>query len=192
MVTLRKMLIQTALLLMFGQVLLGAVGYAAVSAGLPWAGLPLLLLYGWLILRTARVLHTALQDQVRENRTPLEAWRYSLLTLLVWQVPGVLVLALHNRLPDWLPRLWHGLNFPMAGTVSWLVPGLLTDMLYWHVGVIGFAAGLFMAVAGRPLDLPMAPKPVAARPSLATAAGGEWAPARRAKDVATRRGRRIK
>lgn len=186
------MLIQSALLLVIGQVVLGAAGYAAVSAGLPWAGLPLILLYGWLIMRTARVLHSAMQEQVRETRVPTEAWRQSLMPLLIWQVPGVLVLMLARFLPDWVPLVWHGLTPPLAAAGDRLFSGLTSDMLYWYGGVIGFSAGLFMAVAGRSLDLPAVPKPSAIQGALPTAAGADWAPARRAKDVAVRRGRRIK
>jgi len=175
-------LLQSAVLLILGQVLLGAVGYA-VSAWLPWLGLPLSVLLFWLIVRTARVLRGELEEAARK-RQAVVPWQMAAWAALMWQWPSVVFLPSGTFAPEWLGRVWNGVMLPVQGTF-----GTALGPWLWVAVVVETLA--FVAIVGRPLTLAMAlvvSKPVEQPPAQReVAAAAEWAPARRHKDAIRRR-----
>lgn len=180
-------IMQSAVLLILGQVVLGALGFA-VPDRYPWLGLPLLLLFMWLIVRTARVVRQELEGAAKKRQTVVP-WRVALSTALIWQVPALIGWAVLAWLPDWVPAVWHGTALPAIDSLDRWIPALGLGATSWvTVAVAVLEAVLFGFIAGRPLAPVVTPKAAQeqAHATVAAAASGEWAPARRHKDAMKR------
>ncbi|MFZ5814731.1 MAG: hypothetical protein ACOY93_05460 [Bacillota bacterium] len=177
-----KFLLQTMLLLLLGQVLLGGVGWLLVKAA-PWAGLPVTLLLLWFIRRVALIFREEAQAALKRE-APILPGRLSLFVALGAQLPGLLLL------PYWAPEsamlLWQGAVLPVTATLTWIWEpwGDVLRSFLWLAFLPEVA--LFAWMAGAPQPAKKAPP--AAPPK---AAPGEWAPARRVADV-ERKGRRVR
>jgi hypothetical protein len=172
-----------ALLLLAAQVSLGVVGFAAGAAGLAWLGLPLLALLLWLLVRIAAVLRDEM-EQAQKRKQPVVPWKLALFVTLLWQLPALVAVAPWGWVPDWAPGVWHGalLPFPQVLQPWWPAP-----VSYWLLGGTLVQAGLFAWLAGRPLARRVVPAATAAAQARDAVAAGQWAPARRHKDVAGRK-----
>lgn len=177
-------LLQSAVLLILGQVLLGAVGFA-VPAGLAWLGLPLWILLFWLILRVARVLRAEM-ERLAMQRQPVVPWRMALWAVLLWQWPSVLLLPEGTIAPPLLGQLWNGVMLPVQGTVDLLFGQAAgTALGPWLWVAVVLEALVFGLIVGRPVPtgLPAARAAADALPKRQVAAAGQWAPARSLNDV---------
>lgn len=179
-----KLLVETAILLAVSQFILGVAGY--LLKGIPWAALPVVFFLGWMIVRTARVLREAMGRAVR-RRVPLTPWVTALVVGLFWQLPALACV------PAWAPapaiRLWQGALLPIPGTVE-LLGGhwLQVEPLLWLMVPLEIA--LFVWVAARnvvPVRRFTAQSGAAASIDAARNGTGEWAPARRRKDIRRRK-----
>lgn len=170
-------LLQSAVLLILGQLLLGAVGYA-VPQGLPWLGLPLGILLFWLILRVGRVLRDYLEAAARK-RQPVAPLQMALWATLLWQLPSVILLPAGTIAPNWLGQIWNGVMLPVQGTAGLLFGGAEALASWLWVAVV-VEALVFAFIVGRPLTGPAVAEPPALKQ---VAAAGNWAPARRHRDV---------
>lgn len=176
-------LLQSAVLLILGQLLLGAVGYV-VPMGLAWLGLPLWILLFWLILRVARVLRGEM-EKLAMQRQPVVPWRMAVWAVLLWQWPSVILLPEGSLAPEVLGRVWNGVMLPVQGTVGLIfgrAAGTALEPWLWVAVVL--EALVFGLIVGRPVStgLPAA-KAADALPKRQVAAAGDWAPARRLNDV---------
>lgn len=175
----KQLLVQTAILLIIGQGVLGGAGFALRH--LPWLGLPLPFLLFWFIYRTARVLR---ESMIRAQRrwVPVVPWQAALWVVLLWQLPTLVVLPFWA--PDWAAGLWQGAMLPVVGTVDLWVPSFATAVTPWLLLACLVEGAFFVRVAGRSsaLRLPLRQ----ASPHQPAAASGEWAPARRRKDIPRR------
>jgi hypothetical protein len=181
-------LVQTALLLVGGQVVLGVLGYW-VPSGYPWLGLPLIVLFVWLITRTAQVVRQELKVTTKQQVTAAP-WRIALTGLLAWQAPALLGLALLRWLPDWVVGVWHGTALPVVRSLDRWFPSLGAG--FWFLAAASAAeAVLFGLIIGRPVSRAVAPASTAPGRARATVAAGQWAPARSHKDV-VKRHKRVK
>lgn len=171
-------LLQSAVLLILGQLLLGAVGYA-VPQGLPWLGLPLGILLFWLILRVGRVLRGFLEEAARK-RQPVAPLQMALWATLLWHLPSVLLLPAGTFAPRWVGQVWNGVMLPVQGTAGLLFGGAETLESWLWVAVV-VEALVFALIVGRPMTGPAAAETAAPRQQVAAA--GNWVPARRHKDV---------
>ena len=169
------------MLLLLGQILLGAAGFTASAAGLPWLGLPLLALFLWLIMRTASVLR-GVMEAAEKRREPVVPWKLALFTTLVWQLPALVAVAPWSWVPGWVPGVWHGALLPFKQSLELWAPGMATPLSYWLLGGTVLEAALFAVRTGRPIVRPVVPKS-AAPAARQAAASGDWAPARSLKDV---------
>jgi Na+/alanine symporter len=175
-------LVQTAFLLLLSQVLLGAVG--RILSG--WWGLPVLILQVWLILRIADVLRGEMLQAVR-RRVKLVPWHMALWVVLFWQWPSVLFLPRITPIPALIGEVWNGAMFSVAGLVGVFGQTAADAVRSWlWVGVV-LEALLFVLVAGRTIVRTPAGRRQAEQAARQVAAAGDWAPARRHKDVAKRR-----
>lgn len=177
-------LLQSAVLLILGQVLLGAVGYA-VPSDVAWLGLPLWALLFWLILRVARVLR-AETERLAMQRHPVTPWRMAVWAVLLWQWPSVILLPEGTPAPVILGQLWNGVMLPVQGTVGLLFGEATgTALGPWLWVAVLLEALVFGLIVGRPVStgLPVARGTADSHPRHQVAAAGEWAPARRLNDV---------
>ena len=174
-----KVPVQIGILLLLAQVVLGAVGYV-LPQGLPWLGLPLVVLLLWLIVRTARILRTEMETAVKRKAPVPTPWLHALIAALVWLWPAGLLLPGWSFVPQWAPAIWNGSFQPVVDTLG------LTSLTPWLWVAVPLEGLLLLAVAGRPL--PRLVAPVAVRSNLAPVAGG-WAPARTYKDALRKKGK---
>lgn len=181
-------LLQVTLLLLAGQLILGAPAYAVGGpGGVPWLSLPLLVLFLWLIARTGAVLRQEMAAAVK-RRQAVVPWRMVVAAILLWQAPALLGLALSKWLPGWVTLAWHGAMLSAVGTLDLIFPAMnLADTAWWPYVASLLEVALFAVVAGRPV-LPAAVSHQPAVQARAAVAAGEWAPARRHKDVVKKKG----
>jgi hypothetical protein len=164
------------------QFVLGVAGY--LLKGIPWAALPVVFFLGWMIVRTALVLREAMGRAVR-RRMPLTPWVTALVVAVLWQLPALACV------PAWAPsptiRLWQGALLPIPGTLELLGSALPVEPLLWLMLPVEIA--LFVWVAARnvvPVRRFAPQSGVAASIATARNGTGEWAPARRRKDIRRR------
>jgi hypothetical protein len=165
---------QTALLLALGQLFTGLLGYAADRAGWAWTALPLPLLLAWFIYRTGGVLRTEM-EKAQRRKILLVPERFALFVATLWQLPALLTLPLWA--PPWASQVWQGWLLPLTGTAGLLWPGA-RSLASWLWLAFPLQMALFYG-ATRP---PRRRVPQVERPAL-KAASGDWAPARRYRDV---------
>lgn len=163
-------LIQTALLLLLGQAVLGAAGF--VFRPWPWLGMMLPFLLFWLVVRVGRVL----RDEMARapERAGVTPWRTALFVAVLWQLPAGALMLLW---PDLAQAIWQGALLPITGTLGYLWPAMPAAAAPW-LWTAGIAElGLFVAAAAEPVrSRVIAPEVVA---SARKAAGqGDWVPAR--------------
>ena len=182
-----KVLLQSAVLLILGQLILGAVGY--VCTEIPWLGLPLGMLLFWLIVRLARVLRREMETLARQSGG-IVPWKMALWATLLWQWPSVILLPSGTFAPQWMGQVWNGVMVPVQGTVAMFSEGAGAALAPWLWLAVVVEALAFALVVAQPLA---ARTPVADRKGAEAAAqrmvaaGGDWAPARRHKEVTRRR-----
>lgn len=176
-------LLQSAVLLIVGQVLLGAVGYA-VPSGFAWLGLPLWILLFWLILRVARVLRAEMEKRVMQRQTVVPC-QMAVWAVLLWQWPSVILLPQGSFAPPVLGQIWNGVMLPVQGTAGLISDAAGAALGPWLWVAVLLEALVFGVIVGRPVatGLPVTRPSAEAHPRHQVAAAGEWAPARRLNDV---------
>jgi hypothetical protein len=177
-------LLQSAVLLILGQLLLGAVGHV-VPLELAWLGLPLWILLFWLILRVARVLRGEM-EKLAMQRQPVMPWRMAVWAVLLWQWPSVILLPEGTFAPAVLGEVWNGVMLPVQGTMGLLFGEAAgTSLGPWLWVAVVLEALVFGLIVGRPVatGLPVAKAAADALPKRPVAAAGDWAPARSLNDV---------
>jgi len=181
-----SLLLQTAVLLMAGQVVLGGIGYLTHERFF-WAGLLLLIVYVWYVVRISKVLRNEIAN-AQTRMVILTPWRVALGTALVWQIPAVA--ALPYWAPEWATQIWQGVWLPVTAALGQLWSGVPASVNPWLWTALAVEALLVVLVAAPPRRAPAAPvaKPA---PALAQAVSGEWSPAKRHHDV-VKKGRRLK
>lgn len=178
-------LLQSAVLLILGQLLLGAVGVYAVPSEVAWLGLPLWIFLFWLILRVARVLRGEM-EKMAMKRQPVAPWQMAVWAVLLWQWPSVILLPEGTFALPMLGQIWNGVMLPVQGTVGLLFGQTAgTALGPWLWVAVVLEALVFGLIVGRPLStgLPAAKAAADALPKRQVAAAGEWAPARSLNDV---------
>lgn len=184
-----KVVLQSAVLLILGQLILGAVGLA-VPPGLAWLGLLLGALIFWLIVRIARVLRSEMTAALEQQEEVVVPWQVATWATMLWQWPSILLLWPDTVFPEWMGRLWNGVALPVQGTVDLFADGAAIQPWLWVA--VAVEAVTFWILVARPLPAQVAARKQAAEAVQRTAAGtNDWAPARRHKDV-QRRNRRTK
>ncbi|OTA41786.1 MAG: hypothetical protein A6D92_03850 [Symbiobacterium thermophilum] len=174
MITMLQLRLQTAFLLLLGQLLLGGLGWF-LAGRWPWIGLIPALVLLWFAWRLGVVFREEAERRTRRYRTAAAAW-----TAVMSQIPGLLLLPFWA--PDWIYSLWQGTFLPVAALLERYRPGLGQVVVPW-LWASAAAIVLLFAGAGREVPAP-APPPVRAAP-------GEWVPARRLADV-QKRGVRVR
>ncbi|HWI62044.1 MAG TPA: hypothetical protein VNT75_09410 [Symbiobacteriaceae bacterium] len=185
-----KVLLQSAVLLILGQLILGAVGYVLVD--IPWLGLPLGIILFWLILRLARVLRGEMETQAKQNGRVVP-WQMALWATLLWQWPSVILLPSGTFAPEWMGKVWNGVMVPVQGTVGLISQTAADGLGPWLWLAVVLEALAFALVVGQPLATrsPVPERKAAqAAAQRQVAASGEWAPARRHREVTRRRNKR--
>lgn len=177
-----KFLIQTMLLLLLGQVLLGGLGWLLVGAA-PWAGLPVTLFLVWFLYRVGLVCREEMEKAMKRDE-PIAPGRLAAFVGAAAQLPGLLLLPYWA--PDWILTLWQGAVLPVAVTLGMLWPTGGASAASWLWLAAFFEIALFAWAAAGPQRQAKVYSAAPARP-----AAGEWAPARRLSQV-QRRGRRVK
>jgi len=182
----KKLLLQTALLLMVAQAALGAVGYGL--SRMPWVGLVITLVWLWFLIRVALVLRGEM-DRLLVRRRPVVHGRVALAAAAIWQIPTYLTL------PFWAPArftaIWEGALAPAVTLSARWAPGLASDPGRWLWAAFAVNVLIFGLVAGRSQAV-VKLKP-ASRPSAASAsvplrqASGDWVAARRRPAGASRK-----
>ncbi|MDF2627337.1 MAG: hypothetical protein K0R39_1168 [Symbiobacteriaceae bacterium] len=179
-------LLQSAVLLILGQLLLGAVGYV-VPQGLAWLGLPLWIFLFWLILRVARVLRAEMEKKGLQ-RHPVVPWQMAAWAVLLWQWPSVILLPKGTFVPGVLGQIWNGVMLPVQGTVGLVSEAAGTALGPWLWMAVVLEALIFGLIVGRPLATVLpGVRQAAELPQRQVAAAGGWAPARTLKDVRGKR-----
>ncbi|HYG56917.1 MAG TPA: hypothetical protein VD902_02470, partial [Symbiobacteriaceae bacterium] len=143
-----KVSVQIAVLLLGGQIALGAIGLA-LSGSMPWLGLLLSILLFWLIVRTARVLRREMELAVA-RKAQVTPWVQALSVVLTWLWPAALLLPGWPFMPQWAPDLWNGSLQPVVGTVALWNSGVAAVMDQWLWLMVPVEGLLYLAVAGRP------------------------------------------
>lgn len=170
-----KLLLETSLLLLVGQALLGGLGFGAGALPWPYLGLPITASFIWLVIRTALVMREEMA-KARKRGAMIVPWRMALFTGVLWQVPALAVA------PSWFPEVWQGALLPIRGTFGLLWPEAAAATTPWlWVAALGELA-LFALVAGRSTIRP-ALRGAQVNPAQRPVAAGEWVPARRRKDI---------
>ena len=118
-------LLEAAVLLILGQLVLGAVGWVVPQA-YPWLGLPLGVLLFWLILRVARVLREFL-DEAARKRQPVAPLAMALWATLLWQLPSVVLLPSGTFTPVWMGQIWNGVMLPVHQRNQGAIAAALTS-----------------------------------------------------------------
>ncbi|MBP2017098.1 hypothetical protein J2Z79_000472 [Symbiobacterium terraclitae] len=161
--------LQTAFLLLVGQVLLGGLGWF-LSGRLPWVGLLTTLFLLWFAWRLGLVFRDEAERRTRRYRASTAAW-----TAFLSQAPGLLLL--HYWAPDWIHSLWQGAFLPAAALLDRYWPGTGASLVPW----LWLTAPLLILLFTRPARAQQTQEvPVQRR------APGEWVPARRLADVQKR------
>lgn len=177
---------QTVLLLLFGQALLGGLGWLLVGIS-PWAGLPVTLLLVWFIRRIGLIFREEAEKAGRRGM-PVQLGRLALFAAVSAQVPGLLLLPYWGA-PEWFLHLWQGAVMPVAAAIASFWPDRGDMLLSWLWVAAFLEIALFVWVAAAPARKAA---PVKDEPAVPVKASpGEWVPARRASDV-SRRGRRVR
>jgi len=161
--------LQTAFLLLVGQVLLGGLGWF-LSDRLPWAGLLTTLFLLWFVWRFGLVFRDEAERRTRRYRASAAAW-----TAFLSQLPGLLLL--HYWAPDWVCSLWQGAFLPVAALLDRFWPGVGARVFPW----LWLTAPVIMLLFTRPARPEQTQKVPTQRREP-----GEWVPARRVADVQKR------
>lgn len=164
-----KLRLQTAFLLLIGQLLLGALGWF-LSGRLPWVGLLATLALLWYAWRLGVVFRDEAERRTRRYRASAAAW-----TGFLAQLPGLLLLPYWA--PGWIYSLWQGAFLPVPAVLERYWPGMGGRVIPW----LWLTAVLVVLLFARPAHKERRQEAPAQR-----LAPGEWAPARRFADVQKR------
>lgn len=164
--------LQIALLLLLGQVLLGALGWFLANR-LPWIGLLVTLFLIWFVWRLGIVFREEAERTARGRRT---APSTALWTAVLAQVPGLLLLPFWA--PDWIHSLWQGAFLPVLAVLERFLPGTQAAAGPWL-----WLSAIVLVALFRWAARPAAANRTPAEVGPAAAAAGDWVPARRLADV---------
>lgn len=168
-----RFLLETLLLLVTAQGILGAVGY--LIRDWFWLGLPLLPALVWLVIRVAAVFRDEL-NRAQKKGADIDPVRLTVFMALLWQMPALVGAPLWA--PAWATGIWQGAVSPVTALLG------LEDSPWLWLGTV-IQAALFVWAVLRPQpkrEQRLVPSDMYSKVS------GEWAVARRAEDVLTEKG----